>query len=32
MGADGIILRIQPPGLPQYDVLRAIEAFGDLVN
>jgi alkanesulfonate monooxygenase SsuD/methylene tetrahydromethanopterin reductase-like flavin-dependent oxidoreductase (luciferase family) len=32
MGADGIILRIQPPGLPQADVLRSIEAFGTLVN
>ena len=32
LGADGIILRIQPPGLPQADVLRSIEAFGDLIN
>ncbi|MEV5963217.1 LLM class flavin-dependent oxidoreductase [Kribbella sp. NPDC051952] len=30
MGADGIILRIQPPGMPQADVLRSIEAFGNL--
>jgi alkanesulfonate monooxygenase SsuD/methylene tetrahydromethanopterin reductase-like flavin-dependent oxidoreductase (luciferase family) len=30
MGADGIILRIQPPGMPQADVLRSIEAFGEL--
>ncbi|MBN6543127.1 LLM class flavin-dependent oxidoreductase [Actinacidiphila bryophytorum] len=28
MGADGVILRIQPPGMPQADALRAIEAFG----
>jgi alkanesulfonate monooxygenase SsuD/methylene tetrahydromethanopterin reductase-like flavin-dependent oxidoreductase (luciferase family) len=32
MGADGIILRIQPPGMPQSDVLRSIEAFGNLVG
>jgi alkanesulfonate monooxygenase SsuD/methylene tetrahydromethanopterin reductase-like flavin-dependent oxidoreductase (luciferase family) len=32
MGADGIILRIQPPGMPQSDVLRSIEAFGNLVS
>jgi alkanesulfonate monooxygenase SsuD/methylene tetrahydromethanopterin reductase-like flavin-dependent oxidoreductase (luciferase family) len=31
MGADGLILRIQPPGMPQSDVLRAIEAFGDIL-
>jgi alkanesulfonate monooxygenase SsuD/methylene tetrahydromethanopterin reductase-like flavin-dependent oxidoreductase (luciferase family) len=30
MGADGIILRIQPPGLAQADALAAIEAFGNL--
>jgi alkanesulfonate monooxygenase SsuD/methylene tetrahydromethanopterin reductase-like flavin-dependent oxidoreductase (luciferase family) len=30
MGADGIILRIQPPGLSQTDTLRSIEAFGNL--
>ncbi|MFI5734208.1 LLM class flavin-dependent oxidoreductase [Kribbella sp. NPDC051587] len=30
MGADGIILRIQPPGMSQADALRAIEAFGEL--
>ena len=30
MGADGIILRIQPPGLSQADALRSIEAFGNL--
>ncbi|NGN63627.1 LLM class flavin-dependent oxidoreductase [Streptomyces sp. A7024] len=28
MGADGVILRIQPPGMPQADALRAIETFG----
>ncbi|MGI5480149.1 LLM class flavin-dependent oxidoreductase [Streptomyces lavendofoliae] len=28
MGADGIVLRVQPPGMPQADALRAIEAFG----
>ncbi|WP_326652553.1 MULTISPECIES: LLM class flavin-dependent oxidoreductase [unclassified Streptomyces] len=28
MGADGVVLRIQPPGMPQSDALRAIEAFG----
>ncbi|HET6988956.1 MAG TPA: LLM class flavin-dependent oxidoreductase [Kribbella sp.] len=32
MGADGIILRIQPPGMPQTDVLRAIEAFGEIID
>ncbi|TDD28895.1 LLM class flavin-dependent oxidoreductase [Kribbella turkmenica] len=31
MGADGIILRMQPPGLSQADALRSIEAFGNLV-
>ncbi|HZX08046.1 MAG TPA: LLM class flavin-dependent oxidoreductase, partial [Kribbella sp.] len=31
MGADGIILRIQPPGMTQADTLRAIENFGDLL-
>ena len=31
MGADGIILRIQPPGLSQADALRSIEAFGDII-
>jgi alkanesulfonate monooxygenase SsuD/methylene tetrahydromethanopterin reductase-like flavin-dependent oxidoreductase (luciferase family) len=30
MGADGLILRIQPPGLSQTDTLRSIEAFGNL--
>ncbi|GAA0596798.1 LLM class flavin-dependent oxidoreductase [Kribbella sandramycini] len=30
MGADGIILRIQPPGMPQSEALKAIEAFGNL--
>jgi alkanesulfonate monooxygenase SsuD/methylene tetrahydromethanopterin reductase-like flavin-dependent oxidoreductase (luciferase family) len=30
MGADGLILRIQPPGLSQADTLRSIEAFGNL--
>jgi alkanesulfonate monooxygenase SsuD/methylene tetrahydromethanopterin reductase-like flavin-dependent oxidoreductase (luciferase family) len=28
MGADGVVLRIQPPGMGQADALRAIEAFG----
>ncbi|MEU9980557.1 LLM class flavin-dependent oxidoreductase [Streptomyces sp. NPDC050856] len=28
MGADGLVLRVQPPGMPQADALRAIEAFG----
>jgi alkanesulfonate monooxygenase SsuD/methylene tetrahydromethanopterin reductase-like flavin-dependent oxidoreductase (luciferase family) len=28
MGADGVVLRIQPPGMEQADALRAIEAFG----
>ena len=32
MGADGIILRIQPPGMSQADVLSSIEAFGELIN
>lgn len=31
MGADGIILRIQPPGLSQADTLGAIESFGNLI-
>jgi alkanesulfonate monooxygenase SsuD/methylene tetrahydromethanopterin reductase-like flavin-dependent oxidoreductase (luciferase family) len=31
MGADGIILRIQPPGMPQSDALKAIECFGELL-
>jgi len=30
MGADGIVLRIQPPGMSQADALRSIEAFGNL--
>lgn len=30
MGADGIVLRVQPPGMSQADALRAIEAFGEL--
>ncbi|MGW6278310.1 LLM class flavin-dependent oxidoreductase [Kribbella sp. NPDC055071] len=30
LGADGLILRIQPPGLSQSDTLHAIEAFGNL--
>jgi alkanesulfonate monooxygenase SsuD/methylene tetrahydromethanopterin reductase-like flavin-dependent oxidoreductase (luciferase family) len=30
MGADGLILRIQPPGMSQADALKAIEAFGNL--
>jgi alkanesulfonate monooxygenase SsuD/methylene tetrahydromethanopterin reductase-like flavin-dependent oxidoreductase (luciferase family) len=30
MDADGLILRIQPPGLSQTDTLRSIEAFGNL--
>jgi alkanesulfonate monooxygenase SsuD/methylene tetrahydromethanopterin reductase-like flavin-dependent oxidoreductase (luciferase family) len=28
MGADGVVLRIQPPGMSQVDTLKAIEAFG----
>ncbi|MGW2308913.1 LLM class flavin-dependent oxidoreductase [Actinomadura luteofluorescens] len=28
MGADGVVLRVQPPGMSQADALRAIEAFG----
>jgi alkanesulfonate monooxygenase SsuD/methylene tetrahydromethanopterin reductase-like flavin-dependent oxidoreductase (luciferase family) len=31
MGADGVVLRIQPPGMPQADALRAIEAYGSEV-
>jgi alkanesulfonate monooxygenase SsuD/methylene tetrahydromethanopterin reductase-like flavin-dependent oxidoreductase (luciferase family) len=31
MGADGIILRIQPPGMSQGDALRAIESFGEVL-
>ncbi|MCS0635590.1 LLM class flavin-dependent oxidoreductase [Streptomyces sp. LP05-1] len=30
MGADGLILRVQPPGMSQADALRAIETFGEL--
>jgi alkanesulfonate monooxygenase SsuD/methylene tetrahydromethanopterin reductase-like flavin-dependent oxidoreductase (luciferase family) len=30
LGADGLILRIQPPGMSQADALKAIEAFGNL--
>ena len=30
LGADGLILRIQPPGMSQSDALRSIEAFGSL--
>lgn len=29
MGADAVVLRVQPPGLPQADALRTIEAFGE---
>ncbi|MFE3329764.1 LLM class flavin-dependent oxidoreductase [Streptomyces sp. NPDC059176] len=32
MGADGLVLRVQPPGMPQADALRAIEAFGELAG
>jgi alkanesulfonate monooxygenase SsuD/methylene tetrahydromethanopterin reductase-like flavin-dependent oxidoreductase (luciferase family) len=32
MGADGIILRIQPPGMSQSDVLSSIETFGNLLG
>lgn len=32
MGADGVILRIQPPGMPQADALRAIESFGRILS
>ena len=28
MGADGVVLRIQPPSMPQSDALSAIESFG----
>ncbi|MFE7130160.1 LLM class flavin-dependent oxidoreductase [Streptomyces sp. NPDC057638] len=31
MGADGVILRVQPPGLSQRDALAAIETFGTRV-
>lgn len=31
MGADGVILRIQPPGMSQADALRSIETFGQQV-
>ncbi|GAB2675067.1 LLM class flavin-dependent oxidoreductase [Kribbella swartbergensis] len=31
MGADGIILRIQPPGMPQTQALHSIESFGELL-
>ncbi|WP_175407270.1 LLM class flavin-dependent oxidoreductase [Streptomyces sp. TRM64462] len=32
MGADGIVLRVQPPGMAQADALKAIEAFGELAT
>ncbi|TCM46749.1 LLM class flavin-dependent oxidoreductase [Kribbella sp. VKM Ac-2568] len=32
LGADGVILRIQPPGMPQSEVLRSIDAFGKVLN
>ncbi|MFF0448334.1 LLM class flavin-dependent oxidoreductase [Streptomyces sp. NPDC004609] len=28
MGADGVVLRVQPPGMPQKEALSAIETFG----
>ncbi|MGP4027089.1 LLM class flavin-dependent oxidoreductase [Actinomadura sp. 3N407] len=31
MGADGVVLRVQPPGMPQAAALRAIETFGSSV-
>lgn len=32
MGADGVILRVQPPGMPQADALAAIERFGEVAR
>lgn len=32
MGADGVILRVQPPGMPQADALAAIERFAPLTS
>lgn len=32
LGADGVILRVQPPGMGQRDALRAIEGFGAVVG
>ncbi|GAA4896713.1 LLM class flavin-dependent oxidoreductase [Streptomyces coeruleoprunus] len=32
MGADALVLRIQPPGMPQADALKAIEGFGSLLG
>lgn len=32
MGADGVVLRVQPPGMSQADALRAIEAFGHVIS
>ncbi|WP_329098095.1 LLM class flavin-dependent oxidoreductase [Actinomadura citrea] len=32
MGADGVVLRVQPPGMPQADALRTIEAFGHVIS
>ncbi|MFG2007232.1 LLM class flavin-dependent oxidoreductase [Spirillospora sp. NPDC048911] len=32
MGADGVVLRIQPPGMSQADTLRSIEAFGHVIS
>ncbi|GAA3928565.1 hypothetical protein GCM10023085_07240 [Actinomadura viridis] len=32
MGADGVVLRVQPPGMSQADALRTIENFGALLS
>lgn len=32
LGAGGVILRVQPPGMPQADALAAIERFGEVVR
>lgn len=32
MGADGVVLRLQPPGMSQADTLRSIEAFGHVIS
>ncbi|MFF0450718.1 hypothetical protein ACFYT4_30760 [Streptomyces sp. NPDC004609] len=32
MDADGVVLRVQPPGMPQANALRAIEGFGEVLG
>ncbi|WP_019632108.1 LLM class flavin-dependent oxidoreductase [Actinomadura atramentaria] len=32
LGADGVVLRVQPPGMSQADALRTIEGFGAVIS